>query len=405
MIPELRKDFNARFQPRLYSQLLDRMDRETRTHVEFRTSETPCFFPAGLLADMATAGAELTQQLVGSPAYMRRSDAAVPERYRMPNENPHPNFMTVDFGLARDAAGNLVPKLVELQAFPSVYGYQALLSQVMHQEYGLDQNLRWFLSGMDEGEYWRLLRQVIVGDRDPENVILLEIEPERQKTLPDFHVTEDRLGIQTVDITQLVKQGDRLFRPGKGSAGGCLVPVHRIYNRAIVDELERKRIELPFDYRDDLDVEWAGHPNWYFRISKFSLPWLEHPAVPTAVFLSDWYNGSGAGLPEDRGEWILKPLYSFAGKGIVFAPTQAELDAIAPADRANYLLQERVRFVPVIATPFGPTQAEIRILYIWPGGGSLTPVLTLTRMGRGKMMGVDHNRDQEWVGSTAAYFL
>ncbi len=405
MIPEFRKDFNARFEPGMYRQLLDRMDRETRTHVGFRTSETPCFFPADLLSNMATAGEELTHQLVDNPDYMLRSRIAIPALYRMPNENPHPNFMTVDFGLAREADGKLVPKLVELQAFPSIYGYQALLSRAMREEYSLDPRLQWFLSGLDEEGYWRLLRQVIVGEHDPENVILVEIEPDRQKTLPDFNATKDWLGIQTVDITHLVQQGNRLFYRRKGTEGERLTPVRRIYNRAIVDELERKQIGLPFDYRDDLDVEWAGHPNWYFRISKFSLPWLDHATVPKAVFLTDWDAGRGSGLPDDRSQWVLKPLYSFAGQGIVFAPTQQELDAIPQNARENYLLQERVQFVPVIETPFGLTQAEIRILYVWPEKGKLTPVLTLTRMGRGKMMGVDHNRDQEWVGSTAAYFL
>lgn len=405
MIPEFREDFNSRFQPSMYSRLLARMDRETRTHVGFRISETPCFFPAELIETMTGAGAELTRQLVDNPDYMRRSDAAVPERYRVANENPHPNFMTVDFGLVRDASGELVPKLVELQAFPSIYGYQALLSRAMREEYSLDPQLRWFLSGLDEDGYWKLLRQTIVGEQDPENVVLVEIEPDQQKTLPDFHATEDRLGIQTVDIAHLIQQGNRLFYQREGSPGERLTPVRRIYNRAIVDEMERKMIRLPFDYRADLDVEWAGHPNWYFRISKFSLPWLDHPTVPKAVFLSDWYAGKRSGLPEDRNQWVLKPLYSFAGKGIVFGPTQEELDAIVPNEREHYLLQERVQFAPVIETPFGPTQAEIRILYLWPEGGRLTPVLTLTRMGRGKMMGVDHNRDQEWVGSTAAFFV
>jgi len=333
MIPEFRQDFNRRFDPVVYRQLLERMDRETRTHVSFRTAETPCFFSRELIASMARAGIELTHQLVDSPDYMRYSEAAVPERYRVPNEDAHPNFMTVDFGLARDASGDLVPKLVELQAFPSIYAYQALLSRAMHETFSLDCHLHWFLSGFDEGDYWRLLRQVIVGEHDPEHVILAEIEPDQQKTLPDFHATEDRLGIQTVDIAQLVKQGNQLFYRRKRTGHSILTPVRRIYNRAIVDELERKKIALPFDYRDELDVEWAGHPNWYFRISKFSLPWLQHPTVPSAIFLSDWDAGrSRDRLPVDRSQWVLKPLYSFAGKGIIFEPTQQDLDAIPAQD-------------------------------------------------------------------------
>ena len=240
---------------------------------------------------------------------------------------------------------------------------------------------------------------IIVADHDPENVVLLEIDPEHQKTLPDFHVYEDKLHIATVDITKLHKQGTRLFYQRHGRE----IPIHRIYNRTIVDELQRKSITLPFDYRDDLQVEWAGHPNWYFRISKFSLPYLTHPYVPKAVFLDDWYaNRSFSDLPEDREKLLLKPLYSFAGKGIQFAPTDEDLNAIPVADRHLYLLQQRVSFEPVIDTPHGPTQAEIRIMYLWPDDQALQSAIALVRLGRGLMMGVDHNRNQLWVGSSAA---
>ena len=156
---------------------------------------------------------------------------------------------------------------------------------------------------------------------------------------------EDRLGVRTVDIAKLKKEGNKLFY----EKDGRWVPIERIYNRAIVDEVERKGVVPAFDYRDELEVEWAGHPNWYFRISKFSLPYLQHESVPTAVFLDDWFAGRGRErLPEDREQVLLKPLYSFAGKGIQFAPTDAELAAIPEADRHLYLLQERVRFEPVI---------------------------------------------------------
>jgi hypothetical protein len=239
--------------------------------------------------------------------------------------------------------------------------------------------------------------------------------PETQKTLPDFNVTADRLGIRIVDIAKLVKQGSKLFYRereamlphGATSESNTLVPIHRIYNRAIVDELERNHVALPFEYREDLDVEWAGHPNWYFRISKFSLPFLDHPTVPKAIFLDELDRNPvrRAELPADRSQWILKPLYSFAGKGIQFAPTDADFAAIPPEHRHDYLVQERVQFASPIATPEGPTQAEVRILYIWPEGEAMQPVVTLVRMGRGMMMGVDHNRDRTWVGGSGGLIV
>jgi len=399
MLQPYRDHFNTHFTPAKYTDLVARLNRLTRTTIEFRVAETPCFLSRKLLDELAETGAQLTHQLLNNPNYLQVSNQTIPAAYNVPNENPVPNFMTVDFGLVRNSDGSLSPKLVELQAFPSIFGYQDILSHQYIEAFKLNPNLNCYLADKDEQTYWQLLSDVIVGDHDPENVVLLEIDPDHQKTLPDFHVYEDKLHIATVDIAQLRKQGNRLFYQRDGRE----IPIHRIYNRTIVDELERKNIQLPFDYRDPLDVEWAGHPNWYFRISKFSLPFLSHPSVPKAVFLDDWFAQRNLeGLPHQRENLLLKPLYSFAGKGIQFAPSDADLNAIPPDDRHLYLLQERLSFEPTIQTPHGPTQAEIRIMYLWPDAGILQPVIALVRLGRGLMMGVDHNRDRQWVGGSAA---
>jgi hypothetical protein len=398
VLPELRQRFNREFRPEKYAALLADCSRQARAPLHFRVAETPCFFPASLMQQIADTGAALTHQLLGNAAYLAASAEAVPERFRVPRCPAHPHFMTADFGLVREADGALAPRLVELQAFPSIFGFQSLVNHCYLRAYGLS-GLDIYLGGNTDDSYWALLRRVIVGDHAPENVVLLETAPEEQKTLPDFHVHEDRLGIRAVDIARLKKQGRGLLYEKDGK----LIPIERIYNRAIVDELERNRVALPFDYRDDLDVEWAGHPNWYFRISKFSIPWLDHRSVPPAVFLDEWDIGDGRDrLPPDREQWVFKPLYGFAGKGVQFAPDDAELAAIPQAERHSYLLQQRMRFEPVIDTPSGMTQAEVRIMYVWPDGDSLQPVIALIRLGRGKMMGVDHNRNQEWVGASAA---
>ena len=402
MLQPYRGKFNGQqFSPARYSELLATLDRRTRTHVDFRVCETPCFFAPALLEEMAETGRILTHQLIDNPEFMRLSDGAIPAKYKVPNDNPKPNFMTVDFGLVRGEDGELHPKLVELQAFPSIFGYQSVLCEEYKRIYELDGELDWHFGGLDEQGYWDLLRETIVGTHDPENVVLTEAEPEGQKTLPDFNVYADKLGVQTVDIAKLKKEGNRLFY----DRNGRWVPIHRIYNRAIVDELERKAIVPAFDYRDELQVEWAGQPNWYFRISKFALPFLEHESVPRAVFLDDWFAGRRGSLPEDRSQLLLKPLYSFAGKGIQFEPTEQDLRSISERERHLYLLQERVRFEPVIETPHGMTQAEIRVMYLWPEDATrMTPTISLVRLGRGLMMGVDHNRNQQWIGGSAAFF-
>jgi hypothetical protein len=400
MLEPYRSDFNARFTEAKYAELLRLLDERTQTQVEFRVAETPCFFAPELMDRMVRAGVELTAQLLGNARYLKESDAAIPAEYCVPSQDAHPHFMTVDFGLVRDANGELQPKLVEMQAFPSIFGYQPMLTKAYKEVFGLDPALTGFFGGMDESAYWALMREVIVGRHCAENVVLAEVEPGSQKTLPDFRMHEQHLGIRTVDVAKLVKEGKRLLY--RDEASGRLVPIKRIYSRVIVDELQRKGISLPFDYRDELDLEWAGHPNWYFRVSKFSIPHLDHPTVPAAVFLDDWYAGAVRDrLPTDRSRWVFKPLYSFAGKGIQFAPSDDDLAAIPVEERRNYLLQERVSFEPVIHTPEGPTQAEIRILYVWPDGGEMTPMTNLVRMGRGLMMGVDHNRDKTWVGGSA----
>ncbi len=396
MIPALREEFNRNYTPEKYQQFLDSLGKACGTPIGFRVSETPVFVPKALLDQMAQYGRELVAQLLTSPKYLRVSDKTVPPEYNVPNETPRPMFVQVDFGLVRNSKGGLDPKLVELQAFPSLYGYQAVSAQHYIDDFGLSKNLGIYLSGLDHSSYIALMRKLIVGEHDPENVILMEIDPEHQKTLPDFLITQKELGIAIVDILSLKKRGKKLYY----SKDGREIEVRRIYNRCIVDELERKNVTLPFDLREELDVEWAGHPNWYFRISKFSIPYLNHRCVPQTWFLDE-----NPTVPDDNQNYLLKPLYSFAGAGIKFAPTEADIDAIPAGERHNYIMQERMRFEPVIATPHGMTQMETRIMYVWPEDGELTPVLPLIRMGRGMMMGVDHNRDLEWVGGSAALWV
>jgi len=391
MIPTLRKQFNASFTLDKYQTFLREIDDACGTLVQFRLSETPCFFPRELINRMAEDGKELIRQLVGSAEYRAKSDQSIPPEFKVPNEAPHPMFAQVDFGLVREAEGQLHPKLVELQAFPSLYAYQGTLAQAYIDVYGLDKRLNYFLSGLDATSYRELLKRSIVAEHDPENVILMEIRPQEQKTLPDFLLTEKMLGVRTVEITEIRKDKKRLYYERAGKS----VPIHRIYNRAIVDELQRKGVKLAVDWRDDLDVEWAGHPNWYFRISKFSIPYLKHESVPKTWFLDKLDQ-----IPDDLENYALKPLYSFAGLGVVIAPKKEDIKAIPPEKRSDYILQERLHFEPVIETPFGGTKAEVRVMYIWLD--QLTPVLTIIRMGRGLMMGVDHNKNMEWVGASAA---
>jgi len=399
MIPHLRRAFNQNFTSEKYRNLLSALNRRSGTEVKFRVAETPCFFPKRLLEAMAEDGRLLIHQLLESREYQKQSDVTIPREFNVPNESKRPMFLQVDFGLTRNQQNQIEPKLVELQAFPSLYAYQPVLTEQYCDIYGIDPRAHSFLSGLDFDRYRQMLCQAIVAGHAPENVILLEIDPLEQKTLPDFLLTKELCNIETVNVLDLSKQGRSLYYETRGRR----VRVERIYNRMIVEEVMRKGIELPFDLRDELDVEWAGHPNWYFRISKFSIPFLKHECVPRTWFLDEITPSS---LPNERENYLLKPLYSFAGTGIKFAPTDEDIAAIPPQQRHQYIIQERIWFTPVIDTPHGMTQAEIRIMYIWlDPDPQPTPVLTLVRMGRGKMMGVDHNRNLEWVGGSAGLWM
>ena len=393
MIPSLRRQFNEKFTPEKYQRLLKTMEDQCGAPVKFRVSETPCFFPKALLDQMSDYGKELIHQLE-TAEYHKVSLAAIPPDFNVPDEAPHPMFVQVDFGLVRDAHGKLQPKLVELQGFPSLYAYQAVLSQAYIEIFELDKGLQYLHSGLDWESYKKLLRRAILAGHDPQNVVLMEIDPLHQKTLPDFLLTEKFLGIPTVSITDIEKRGRELFYEKEGKR----FLIRRIYNRAIVDELVRKNLKLGFRFDEELNVEWSGHPNWYFRMSKFSLPFLRHECVPRTQFLDRIEC-----IPDDLQNYVVKPLFSFAGLGVLINPTKQDVAAIPSEKRSEYILQEKMNFEPVIETPFGLTKAEVRIMYIWVD--ELLPVMSIVRMGRGMMMGVDHNKNMEWVGSSGAFYL
>ena len=401
MVPHLRTSFNESWTQAKFRDLVRRLELRTGAALGFPISETPCFFPRSLLDSLAATGVELLDQILDNKDTMAAADAVVPERYRpSPNMGTAgiggeelPTFLQVDFGLVRAADGSIQPKLVELQAFASLYGFQVAVAESYRDAFSLPSSLGIYLDGLDAAAYHALAHDAIVGNNDPREVVLMEIEPRAQKTWPDFVVTEQMWGVRAVDISEVRREGHRLYYRRDGKA----TQIRRVYNRVIPDELERKHLQLPFGYGDDLDVQWAGHPAWYFRISKFSIPFLRHASVPETRFLDGIES-----LPTDRERYLLKPLFSFAGGGIIFAPTDAEIAAIPMHERKNYIPQERIDFTPVIETPEGPAQAEIRIMYL-RSGSRLRPVLPLLRMGRGKMMGVDHNKGLRWVGASAGF--
>ena len=85
-------------------------------------------------------------------------------------------------------------------------------------------------------------------------------------------------------------------------------------------------------------------------------------------------------------------------------PSKADIDTIPRNERMNFVLQEKVEYSGVVRSPYGDTKAEVRVMYFWLADRPIA-VNTLVRMGRGKMMGVDHNKNMLWVGSSAGFHL
>ena len=388
MIPALRRRYNESFSRDTYESYQERLAAECGFPIVFRLAETPVFLPPALRDEMVGAAQAIWAEL-STPESLARSLAAVPPEWDVPGCDSLPLFAQADFAVVRES-GRLAPKLIELQAFPTLYGFQLFQSRLEREITPGGEELGYLLSGLDPDGYVREVGRAILADIPPENVILLDIDPPHQKTAVDFSCTEKLWGVRAVDPRALIRRGRELWYEREGVPTRVL----RIYNRVIFDELAGKNLALPFDFREPLDVAWAGHPNWYFRWSKHALPALTHPTAPEARFLSELDS-----VPSDLEGWVLKPLFSFAGAGVRVDVTSADLEAIPREERSRWLLMRKVEYAPVIeTTDGGASKVEIRIMFVWRDGRPV-PVTTLARLSQGKMMGVAFNKDRTWVGS------
>jgi hypothetical protein len=391
MIPRLRQAYNAAFTAERYRALQAWLEAEAGLHVPFRISETPVFLPAALTAELERAAHQVLAA-VSAPDYLRAAARAVPPQYQVPGEEAHPAFVQIDLAIAT-VDGQLAPRLIELQGFPSLYAFQWLLLRGYRRHFDLPGGMTPYFAGLDDDSYVDCLRQAIVGDADPRTVVLLEIEPEQQKTRVDFVMTEKLLGVPTVGLADVVVRGRQAFYRARAEDGGGEVPIRRIYNRVIFDELARRGLAPPPLFRADLDLEWVGHPNWYWKLSKFSLPFIHGPYAPPCHFLSELREP-----PADLDNYVLKPLFSFAGHGVEVGVTAEQLAAVSRPE--DYILQRRIEYAPAVVTPDVPAKVEVRMMFVWRDRPLL--INNLVRMTKGKMVGVDFNKDRAWVGSSLA---
>lgn len=396
MIPSIRKQYNEHFTNDKYEAFLKELHSAHPGAIEFRVAETPVFIPKSFTEKILDA-CESIVDIITDPSFIQKTDKAIPPSLNVPGEIGHSEFIAFDFGICENEQGEYEPQLIEMQGFPTLFAYEVLLDDVCRNNFDIPEGFTTYMGGHTKETYLRLLKEVILGNHDPENVILLEIFPHQQKTRIDFYCTKEYLGIEPVCITELIKEGRQLFYMKDGKK----TPVKRIYNRVIFDDLQQQPADVQEKgkiFFEELDVEWAPHPSWFYRISKYTIPFIRHPYVPETFFLHEIKQ-----LPADLENYVLKPLFSFAGQGVVIDVTLKDIEDIK--DPENWILQRKVKYAEVIQTPDTPAKAEIRIFYFWKEGEARPkPANNLARLSKGKMIGVRYNKDKEWVGGSYCLF-
>jgi len=396
MVPDQRNSFNHNFSEQKYAQLLSELNKDFVGAVDFRVAETPVFIDAHCNKQMLDTCDYIIDTII-HPNFTALTDAAIPPNKNVPNQTAHPHFLAFDFGICMNEKNEIVPELIEMQGFPSLYGYQVLLDNATRTIYDIPAPFSAYYSGLNKTSYLQKLQSIIVGNYNPKNVVLLEIKPHTQKTRIDFYATAAFTGITIVCITDIIKEGDTLFYK---NSGGEKIEIKRIYNRIIFDELDQMPADIKNAGRilfEHLNVEWAGHPNWFYRISKYTMPLLQHPNIPASYYVNEL-----ACIPEDLENYVLKPLFSFAGAGVIIDVTKNDIESLA--DPANWMLQKKVNYAPIIKTPTTPAKVEIRLLYLWEDGAARPfPALNIARLSKGKMIGVRYNQNETWVGGSIAY--
>ncbi len=396
MVSSIRTSINKNFTEAQYQRYLDDLNAAHPGEIDFRVAETPIFCDKAFTDKMISA-CESIVDIIVSPEFKEQSQRAIPPNVFVPGNEGISNFIAFDFGICENEQGEIEPQLIEMQGFPTLFAYQALQTEVVKNIFAIPSNYDSYLNGYNKETYLQFLKEIILGQHAPGHVVLLEIFPRQQKTRIDFFATEEYVGIKMVCLTDLIKKENKLYYLLDGKE----TEIKRIYNRVIFDDLQQQSAEVQEKGKilfEELDVEWAPHPNWFYRISKYTLPFINHAYVPETRFLNEVKE-----VPTDLENYVLKPLFSFAGQGVVIDVTKEDIDKVTDAE--NWILQRKVKYAEVIETPDGPAKAEIRIFYFWKDGEP-RPIAThnLARLSKGKMIGVRYNKDKTWVGGTIAFF-
>jgi len=389
----LRQEFNKNFTEEKYKAYMAEIEALHPGALDFRNAETPIFINKDFKNKMLVACEDIID-VITTPGFKKLTERSIPDDLKIPGEDSHPQFVVFDFGICKNDNGDMEPQLIEMQGFPTLYAFQAFHSEITALYANVPGNYSPYLNGYDKASYINDLKEIIVGNHAAEEVILLEIFPEKQKTRIDFYCTETLLGIKTVCLTSLKSDGNILYYDNDGKK----TVVKRIYNRLIFDDLQQQEgLEGIIDLNKKYEVEWVPHPNWFYRISKFTLPFIQNRYVPETFFLNELKQ------PVNLEEYVLKPLFSFAGMGVVIDVTAEDINQVQHPE--NWILQRKVNYASIIETMDEPAKAEIRLFYFWKEGWERpVAVHNLARLSKGKMIGTRYNKDKSWVGGSVAFF-
>lgn len=397
MVPAIRKDFNNAFTEEKYIHFLQSLNTKHPNAIEFRVAETPIFIPVSFKNKMLDA-CESIVDVITEPSFKKLTENAIPKQLQVPSENGHSHFIAFDFGICINSNGEIEPQLIEMQGFPSLFAFQLLYHETLQQHFHIPNHFSPFLNKFNTNSYVEILKKIIIGNTAPENVILLELFPHQQKTRIDFYCTKDYIGIETVCLTELIIENRNVFYMNNNKK----TPVYKIYNRIIFDELLQQpkhiqQLATPIFF-ESINATFIPHPNWFYRISKYTLPFIQHANIPETKFLNEVHS-----LPNDLSHYVVKPIFSFAGQGVIIDVNQENLATIT--DPENWIIQRKVDYAAIINTPNTPAKAEIRVFYFWEEAWKRPKaVMNLARLSKGKMIGTRYNKDLDWVGGSMAYF-
>jgi len=386
MIASIRQKFNATFTEQSHQNYLAALNTPFPGALDFSVAETPIFINKYFTEKVLATG-DYVNQVIQSDRFNSITEPSLKNIPVFPNETALPKCIVMDFAIAINEQNELVPALIELQGFPSLFAYEILQDECIRKTYAIPEGYSPYLNGYNKEKYLAHLETILKGDtfNDPlknsnKHTVLLEILPHQQKTRIDFYCTEKYLNIPTVCITELFIEEHHLYYERAGNK----IKIDRIYNRIVLDELKNQTKEIQEKgalLQNNLEIEWITHPHHFFRISKFLLPFLKHTYIPFTQFVDQLTEA-----PTALDKYILKPLFSFAGQGVIIDISAGDIENIK--DPSGWILQEKVNYAHCIETPTGPAKAELRLFYFWDEDKQqYIATMNLARLSKGKMIG------------------